>query len=93
MVEIAEIVIITYCLCNLLKIKVADTAIPAIAGLIGMGLGIICYKFMPDFPANNIITAVAIGASSGLASTGANQIIKQKKKKRSDVNEEEASVD
>ena len=32
---------------------------------------------MPDFPATDYITAVAVGIVSGLAATGANQIVKQ----------------
>jgi hypothetical protein len=32
---------------------------------------------MPDFPAKDILNAIAIGITSGLASTGADQIGKQ----------------
>ena len=32
---------------------------------------------MPDFPAGDIITAIAVGIVSGLAATGAHQIYKQ----------------
>ena len=32
---------------------------------------------MPEFPATDYITAVAVGIVSGLAATGANQIVKQ----------------
>ena len=34
-------------------------------------------KTMPDFPAKDILNAIAIGIVSGLASTGANQVKKQ----------------
>ena len=32
---------------------------------------------MPNFPATDIINAIAVGIVSGLAATGANQIFKQ----------------
>lgn len=34
---------------------------------------------MPDFPAQDVINAVAIGIVSGLAATGINQAVKQLK--------------
>ena len=34
-------------------------------------------RIMPDFPATDYITAVAVGIVSGLAATGVNQIGKQ----------------
>jgi len=36
---------------------------------------------IPDFPATDYITAIAIGIVSGLAATGVNQIYKQLTKK------------
>lgn len=35
---------------------------------------------IPDFPANDVLNAIAVGIVSGLASTGVNQIYKQVKK-------------
>jgi ribonucleotide monophosphatase NagD (HAD superfamily) len=32
---------------------------------------------IPDFPATDILNALAVGIASGLASTGVNQIVKQ----------------
>ena len=41
-------------------------------------LGAIAYLTgMPEYPASDIVTAIAVGAASGLAATGANQIGKQ----------------
>ena len=40
-------------------------------------LGIPGMMFMPDFPATDYMTAVAIGIVSGLAATGVNQAMKQ----------------
>ena len=40
-------------------------------------LGVVGMMIMPEFPATDYITAVAVGIVSGLAATGANQIVKQ----------------
>lgn len=61
--------------------KAADTLddkyIPLVCGVIGAALGIVAMMTMPDFPAKDVINAIAIGIVSGLASTGANQVGKQ----------------
>lgn len=54
-----------------------DKYIPVVCGVIGAVLGIVAMMTMPDFPAKDVINAVAIGIVSGLASTGANQVGKQ----------------
>lgn len=52
--------------------------IPVICGLSGIVLGIAAlYIGVPDFPATDPLTAAAVGAASGLAATGADQIVKQ----------------
>ena len=43
----------------------------------GAGLGVVALRVMPGYPADNILTAVAVGIVSGLAATGANQAFKQ----------------
>lgn len=58
--------------------KNAARLIPAIAGILGVALGITAYYTSPGLiPAENVLTAILIGAASGLAATGANQILKQ----------------
>ena len=57
--------------------KLDNKFIPVICGFVGAILGIVAMKTMPDFPAKDVINAVAIGIVSGLASTGANQVGKQ----------------
>lgn len=58
--------------------KVDDKHIPAIMGLLGIVLGLLAYVIhMPDFPAQDVITAAAVGAVSGWAATGINQMFKQ----------------
>lgn len=53
--------------------------IPIVCGIAGGVLGVAGMYLMPDFPASDPITAVAVGIVSGLAATGADQIVKQVK--------------
>lgn len=48
----------------------------ACSGLGGV-LGVVGMFFMPDFPARDVLNAIAIGIVSGLASTGCNELVKQ----------------
>ena len=58
-----------------------DQYIPIACGLVGGLLGVAAMAVgLPDFPASDPLTAVAVGIVSGLAATGANQIIKQASK-------------
>lgn len=56
---------------------IKDEAIPVIVGVVGGILGVLGMYVIPDFPANDIMNAIAVGIVSGLASTGVNQIYKQ----------------
>ena len=51
--------------------------IPVICGLAGGALGVISLYIMPAFPAGDVISAAAVGIVSGLAATGADQLVKQ----------------
>lgn len=79
---VLAIVVITYLIGlgtkNISTIK--DEVIPVIVGVCGGILGIVGMFVMPDFPAHDILNAIAIGIVSGLASTGVNQVWKQAKK-------------
>lgn len=79
---VLAIVVITYLVGlgakNISTVK--DEAIPVIVGVCGGILGIAGMFVMPDFPAHDILNAIAIGIVSGLASTGVNQVWKQAKK-------------
>ena len=58
-----------------------DRKIPVIMGICGAILGVIAFYFAPNIiPADDIITAVAIGIVSGFTATGVNQIYKQSMK-------------
>lgn len=57
--------------------KLDNKFIPVICGFVGAILGVAGMYTMPDFPAKDVINALAVGIVSGLASTGANQVKKQ----------------
>lgn len=56
---------------------IKDEFIPVIVGTFGGVLGVVGLFVMPDFPAKDVLNAVAVGIASGLASTGAHQVFKQ----------------
>lgn len=79
---VLAIVVITYLIGLGAKTipKIKDNLIPVIVGVCGGILGVVGMFVMPDFPAKDILNAIAIGIVSGLASTGVNQVYKQAKK-------------
>ena len=54
-----------------------DKWIPCIVGLLGGVLGVIGWKTIAGFPANDVLNSIAIGIVSGLAAVGVHQIGKQ----------------
>ena len=60
--------------------KIPDEWIPVIMAVVGGALGALGMGTIPDFPATDYITAVAVGAVSGLAATEVNQMYKQMNK-------------
>lgn len=81
-VSVAAIVVIVYLVGEAVKAMTIDNKwIPVICGAVGGALGVLGMYIMPDFPAKDVINAVAVGIVSGLAATGANQIVKQLTKK------------
>jgi Na+/H+-dicarboxylate symporter len=61
--------------------KIPDKIIPVVVGFVGAILGVVGMYVIPDFPANDVLNAIAVGIVSGLASTGVHQAIKQLEKK------------
>lgn len=51
--------------------------LPVICGGLGGVLGVVGMHIMPDFPAQDVITAAAVGVVSGFAATGVHQAYKQ----------------
>lgn len=75
---VAAITVIAYLIGQAVKATRLDNKwIPIICGAAGGVLGALAMSIMPDFPAHDYITAVAVGIVSGLAATGANQCVKQ----------------
>ena len=75
---VAAITVIAYLIGSAVKATSLDNRwIPSICGTVGGILGVLAKRIMPDFPATDYITAVAVGIVSGLAATGVNQIGKQ----------------
>lgn len=77
-VGVAGITVICWLIGQIVKATGIDNKwIPCIVGAIGGLLGIAGLYIIPDYPATEIITAVAVGIVSGMAATGADQIGKQ----------------
>lgn len=75
---VAVISVICYMVGQAVKVTAIDNKyIPVIVGLCGGLLGVPGMLLMPDFPATDYMTAVAVGIVSGLAATGVNQMFKQ----------------
>ena len=80
--SVAAITVICYLVGQVVKATGLDNKyIPAICGVVGAILGpVALYLGVPDFPATDVLTAVAVGIVSGLAATGINQVAKQMSK-------------
>lgn len=76
--SVAAITVICYLGALIVKAtSINNKWIPVFCGVIGAVLGVVSLYVMPDFPANDIVTALAVGVTSGLAATGADQVYKQ----------------
>ena len=75
---IPSFIIICYLAAMAVKTTALDNKyIPVICGVMGGILGVLAMFLVPDYPASDYFTAVAIGIVSGLSATGVNQIFKQ----------------
>ena len=75
---VAVITVICYLIGQTVKASGLDNKwIPIIVGASGGVLGIAGSLKIAEFPANDYLTAVAVGIVSGLSATGVNQINKQ----------------
>ena len=80
MASVAAITVICYLVGLVVKASPwsGNQYIPIACGLVGGLLGLVgLYAGLPDFPASDPLTACAVGIVSGLAATGANQVVKQ----------------
>ena len=75
---VAAITVIAYLIGQSVKTSgLRNEWIPVICGISGLLLGVAGMYVMADFPAEDPITAAAIGVISGLAATGVNQVYQQ----------------
>lgn len=80
-VSVVGITVICYLVGMIAKATALNNKwIPVIVGIAGAILGVVGMNVIADFPAADIINALAVGIVSGLASTGADQIVKQQAK-------------
>ena len=76
--SVVGITVICYLAATIAKATNLDNKwLPVVCGVVGGVLGAAGMYIIPDYPAQDIITAVAVGIVSGLAATGVNQAIKQ----------------
>ena len=77
--SVAAITVICYLVGLIVKASgLNDKYIPICCGVAGAALGVAgLYLGLPDFPANDPLTALAVGIVSGLAATGVNQAVRQ----------------
>lgn len=76
--SVAVITVICYLIGQVVKVSGVDNKwIPIVVGVAGGILGVVGMHVMPDFPAQDYLTAIAVGIVSGLAATGVNQVVKQ----------------
>ena len=59
------------------KTELPNKWIPLLCLSVGAILGVVGLFVMPAFPAEDVISALAVGMASGLAATGADQVVKQ----------------
>ena len=76
--SVAGITVICYLAAQAVKATNLDNKwLPLICGVLGGILGVVGLYWIPEYPAQDIITAIAVGIMSGLAATGVNQVYKQ----------------
>lgn len=71
--SVAGITVICYLAAQAVKATNLDNKwLPVICGVLGGILGVVGLYWIPEYPAQDIITAIAVGIMSGLAATGVN---------------------
>ena len=75
--SVIGITVICYLVGMIAKASAVDNKwIPVIVGVFGAILGVAGMYVIADFPATDVINALAVGIVSGLAATGVNQVTK-----------------
>ena len=80
-VSVTAITVICYLIGLAVKLSpLNDKFIPLVCGVVGGILGVIAFfTGFPHFPAEDVLSAIAVGIVSGWAATGINQLYKQLK--------------
>lgn len=78
-VQYGAITIICYVIGMALKASkgVRDEYIPVLVMLFGAALGVVAMSVAPDFPAKDVLNAIATGIFSASFAVGLNQAVKQ----------------
>ena len=77
-ISVMAITVICYLAAQGIKAtKLNSKWLPVICGSLGAVLGYLGMIIMPEFPANDPMTALAVGIVSGLAATGSRELITQ----------------
>lgn len=78
MTNVIAVTVLCYLAAQALKATTLDNKwLPVICGALGGILGVVAWRVMAGYPAEDFLTAAAVGVVSGLAATGVNQIGKQ----------------
>ena len=79
MATVLVITVIAYLVGEAVKLMPYDMTewIPVVCGFVGGCLGAVGLHVIPDFPATDHMTAIAVGIVSGFAATGVHQVYKQ----------------
>lgn len=77
-ISVAAITVISFLIAQAVKaVGLNSKWLPVICGFCGGILGWAGMSIVPGFPADDALTAVAVGIVSGLAATGSHQAVKQ----------------
>ena len=75
---VPAITVLCYAVAEVVKATPLDNKwLPSLCMVLGGVLGVVAMAVMPSYPANDILSAAAVGAVSGWAATGINQTIRQ----------------
>ena len=89
-VAVPVITVIAFLVAEAVKATSLDNKwIPIICGCIGGILGVVAKSVMPEYPAQDILTAIAVGVVSGFAATGIHQAFHQFVKEERDQGKQE----
>ena len=79
MATVLVITVIAYLAGEFVKLfpAVQNKWIPVVCGFVGGCLGAVGLHVIPNFPATDYLTAIAVGIVSGFGATGIHQVYKQ----------------